>query len=306
MLFYIFNYILHLHFIHQLFHYFIPETYNSCYIFVKKNTEKVAVCFIFNCIYYYSILQLNISKANVFLLGIWNDNRLVIVKDFISDFITYDDNLFNEEKYNFISIIKNGDVLENVTINQNNPSNSINDFFKYENFDVIIYHDFNKNIFTVTYNKNNIPYHLNECVYQYTNFKFIQIEVNIRDISFLIDLKTDNYNFYIIDNFIDSNLIIYILKTYYSNKIENMDNEDLMNYSLKMIDHEVNVIEINNTDILYFHQNNYIITKKKIEYDLLEEAKNRKITSSMNFINEENNDLAEEIIVEDEYIDVKN
>ena len=304
MLLYIFNYILHLHFIHQLLHYFLPETYNSCYNFVKKNTEKTAVCFIFNCIYYYSVLQLYASKANVFFIAIWNNNNLVTVKDFINDFITHDNNLFSEEKYNFISIIKNGDLLEKIIVNQNNLSKSINDFFKYENFDIIIYHHFNKNIFMITYNKNNIPFDLNECDYHYTNFKFIQIEVNIRDISFLIDLKTEEYNFYITDNFIDSNLIIYILKTYYSKKIENLNNEDLMNYTLKIIDHEVNVIEINNTDILYFHQSNYIITKKKLEPDLLEEAKNRKVSSSMNFIKEENNDM-EEIIVEDEYIDVK-
>jgi hypothetical protein len=84
------------------------------------------------------------------------------------------------------------------------------------------------------------------------------VEVKIGDKTFKIDLKTDNENFYIINNILDKRFFTYYLKNYqhYNFKDEDFNDINLDKLSLKIIDNNVNVRELEITD------DKFIIIKK--------------------------------------------
>jgi hypothetical protein len=94
--------------------------------------------------------------------------------------------------------------------------------------------------------------------YELSNIKFMLVEVKIGDKTFKIDLKTDNENFYIINNILDKRFFTYYLKNYqhYNFKDEDFNDINLDKLSLKIIDNNVNVRELEITD------DKFIIIKK--------------------------------------------
>jgi len=94
--------------------------------------------------------------------------------------------------------------------------------------------------------------------YETSNIKFMLVEVKIGDKTFKIDLKTDSENFYIINNILDKKFFTYYLKNYqyYNFKDDDFNDINLDKLSLKIIDNNVNVRELEITD------DKFIIIKK--------------------------------------------
>ena len=94
--------------------------------------------------------------------------------------------------------------------------------------------------------------------YEISNIKFMLVEVKIADKTFKIDLKTDNENFYIVNNIFDKKFFTYYLKNYqyYDFKDNENNNINLDKLSLKIIDNNVNVKDLEITD------DKFIIIKK--------------------------------------------
>lgn len=94
--------------------------------------------------------------------------------------------------------------------------------------------------------------------YELSNIKFMLVEVKIGDKTFKIDLKTDGENFYIVNNILDKRFFTYYLKDYqyYNFKDDDLNDINLDKLSLKIIDNNVNVRELEITD------DKFIIIKK--------------------------------------------
>lgn len=87
----------------------------------------------------------------------------------------------------------------------------------------------------------NEPMTMSEC----SDIKFMLIELQVREKTYKVDLKTDNYNFYLVGNKFTKQFFIYYLKQYL--KIdESINDTDII--QLKIIDHDVNIINIEFTD----------------------------------------------------------
>jgi len=81
--------------------------------------------------------------------------------------------------------------------------------------------------------------------YEISNVSFISIEVIIDTVFFKIQLKTDKYNYYIVDNVFDRNFFVYYLVNNYDNfKLEETDMETM---KVRIIDSEA---EIKDVDIV--------------------------------------------------------
>jgi hypothetical protein len=93
------------------------------------------------------------------------------------------------------------------------------------------------------------------------DYKFIMTEITIGDKKFVIHFTTDKYNYLMVTNGFDSEFIGYFLKTHYSEMIKDLEIEK---YRIKIIDHNVNIIEFDNTQLLYIDKNDYnILTDNK-------------------------------------------
>jgi len=92
----------------------------------------------------------------------------------------------------------------------------------------------------ISYDMNK-PITNSECA----KIKFILLELCVGENKYKVDLKTDNYNFYVVGNKFTKNFFIYYLKHYL--KIDQSIDCNC-NLSLKIIDDSANSLEINFTD----------------------------------------------------------
>ena len=109
----------------------------------------------------------------------------------------------------------------------------------------------------IIYDKNEQP-----SIGEYSDIKFILVELKIGDKTHKIDLKTDNFNFYIVGNkFTKQFFIFYLL--FYLNITEHINDTD--KFSLKIIDHNVNSLAINFTEkneSIILEKNGYKVVNK--------------------------------------------
>lgn len=100
--------------------------------------------------------------------------------------------------------------------------------------------------------------------YEQSNIQFMLLEIKLQDNTYKIDLKTDSYNYYIVGNILDKMFFTYYLRNYHIVDIADKSNLEYMKNSdsifIKLIDHEVNVRELEITDKKY-------ITIQKDNYD---------------------------------------
>ena len=72
-------------------------------------------------------------------------------------------------------------------------------------------------------------------------------EITIDDKKIILHFTTDKYNYLIVNNNIDKYFINYFLKTHYSELVKDLEIEK---YIIRIVDHNVNIIEFDNTKTL--------------------------------------------------------
>ena len=89
--------------------------------------------------------------------------------------------------------------------------------------------------------------------YEISNIQFMLIETTINNKVYQIFLKTETYNYFIVDNIFD----IHFFKFYFQNYCQMTDIDTLENIKLKILDNNITMVD--NIDI---SSQNYIIIKK--------------------------------------------
>jgi len=153
-------------------------------------------------------------------------------------------------------------------LNLKNDINKLNFYFHNQELTVNnIEHCDGYNFYIYNYVTNNF---VNRSIYyndnitpknEVSDIKFILIEFNVVDKSYKIDLKTDVFNYYLVGNKFTKEFFIYYIKKYI-NINETIDHNQKC--SIKIIDHNVNTIEIDFTDkneSILLEKNDYKIIK---------------------------------------------
>lgn len=190
----------------------------------------------YNCIYLFSKLQIFITNSNEKLNNfIETTPTLLQIKNNIKQFLKPSIPIMHE-------FIKDG--------------KSINIFNGIENaydFRIVSWMDEKNNYI----NKKLVYYKDSDTSYLSleSDIKFMLIEIKIgeNNMPYKIDLKTDNFNYYLVENKFDKQFFIYYLKKYLEITEINYDEK----ISLKIIDHDVNTFEMDFTD-----KNESIVLKK--------------------------------------------
>lgn len=177
----------------------------------------------YNLLYYVSLAQIKVTKL------INNYNNIINIKD-NKLLIEYykNDNLHNKIHVN---------ELTNIKLDKNNH-------------DYIIIKDENQN--TLFYNNE-----LTNLTFEKSNIKFLSLNIDYENNNYVINLKTDKHNFYIINNHIDKNFIKYYLANHLNIPISNNE----IKYKIELIDHDVNFINLTEEDTIIIQKDNYIVKK---------------------------------------------
>ena len=201
-----------------------------------KKYETFIISFSYNVIYLYSKVQIfymNIIKT--VNKKIEETPKLLKLKNDL-------DLLLNQKNGAVIMIecIKNGVLSDNLSTTEC-------DFALYSRLD-----DSKKCL------NKKIVYDLDESidVYEVSDIKFLLVELKIGTDTYKVDLKTDEYNFYIVGNRFTKQFF-----QYYLTEILKVT-ESVQGFSVHIIDHSVNKVELDFSD-----ENNHILLEKT-EYKL--------------------------------------
>ena len=197
-----------------------------------KKYEDLFIMVSYNLIYLYSktqIFYMNIVKTvnkkieeTPKLLKLKNDLDLLLNK--------------KNGTVTMIECIKNGILSDNLSMIEC-------DFALYSRLD-----DSNKCL------NKKIVYDLDESVdvYEVSNIKFLLVELKIGTETYKIDLKTDEYNFYIVGNRFTKQFFQYYLTEILKQRLESLDK-----FSVHIIDHTVNTVQLD-----FLGENTHILLEK--------------------------------------------
>lgn len=192
----------------------------------------------FNALYLYSKMQIKLVKWQINIINFIESNPT------LSKIKTELDTIMKPRVVTLTEFVKNGEYLR-----LEDASNCDFALFSWLGVD-------NKCVNKKIIYDINEPMTMVEC----SDIKFILIEMQNGENKYKVDLKTDDYNFYLVGNTFTKQFFMYYLKQkMQANPSINYDGQ----FSLKIIDHNVNSLEIVFTD------KNESIVLEKNEYKIL-------------------------------------
>jgi len=217
--------------------------------------NKIIMTSSYNVIYIY-------SKAQICMIKIYNN---------ITYFIDNNQSLFKIKTY-FIEIINSNNVTKQIDFYKNGDKSNENDY------DLAISSSYDSNSkcsLKKIMNKNTITDFNN---FEIAEIKFILLELCIGNEfskkynTYKINLKTNNYNFYIVNNIFSKDFFTYYMKNIHEPKIDLNDIEFAKTKILiKILDHNVNSVFFDITD----NKEEFIIKKNIYESNIINYAKSK-------------------------------
>jgi hypothetical protein len=184
---------------------------------------------------YYAIVVY--SKLQIFLTPYYEAVKYYVTKK-------YNDVFPFKEEPNNIEFIKNGQtIFSSLPISS---SSSILCILP-KDYDFIIYTDKTNKVLYKTF-PDNFAYEVSKLKFFYVEFQYND-DTRIREIS----LKTDKFNYYVVNNIIDAPFIKYFLQRHYPQ----FYCELYQDYTLKILDNNVKKLTIGETQYLRILENSY-------------------------------------------------
>jgi hypothetical protein len=117
--------------------------------------------------------------------------------------------------------------------------------------------------------------------FELSNITFVALYLNYNNERYNINLKINDFNFYVVGNIINKTFLQYYIKNILHNNIcIKTDTEDLrLSYKLELMDHEVNLLSLTETQYIIIEKNgynvgdtNYYLEDKKVVHNITEDT----------------------------------
>ena len=236
----------------------MATTITNLYYYLINTFSSTTTFFAYNCIFYFSKGQILVNKF------IRKANQIPILSSFITLFLSNpktNHNSLIDYKYEYIKLQNN-----NIIITEQNDLETNDDY------DFLIIKKMQENEET-THNENNIQYvnyklfHYNDDstsfmdinYFEPSKIKFILLECCFNEKVYKIDLRTNKFNFYLVNNKLNKPFFIYYIKQHLGINDDINEND---NCGVKLIDHHVNILNIdftNNEEYILLEKDGYII-----------------------------------------------
>jgi hypothetical protein len=182
----------------------------------------------YNLLYFVSLGQIKYNKIMNYLKELFFINN-------------YNDDTLDIEYY------KNGKIYSREKTKKHNKHNiNLNE----KNYDYVIISD-NSPHKIFMYDKN---ISLSNFEYDISDIKFLSLNLIYNNDNYIINLKDNNHNFYIVNNQINKEFIKYYLE----NKL-GVQTDEKIKYKLEIIDHNVNFINLTENESLIILKDNYLV-----------------------------------------------
>lgn len=185
----------------------------------------------YNSIYYYSKLQLGFMKTSN------NITKYIKTTPCLNNLLNYMNQNNDKNIYSYTNINDYLTICSKVNQEQN---------LEYK----LILH------YNPDYEKKK---YLESLKVEQADYKFIMTEITINNNNISVHFTSEKYNYLIVNNKFDKNFINYFLKTHYTDFVKDLSESEIENYKIKIIDHNVNVVEFDNTKSLIINKTGYEI-----------------------------------------------
>jgi hypothetical protein len=167
----------------------------------------------------------------------------------------YVDPVFKKKLTAYIEYIDNSYVIhKEILPKQKNPISSL------DNYDFCILTSQFSPINKYMHTDDSSLMHLNKTITDVTStetsFKFVLVEIKIKDLVINIDLKTNEYNFYMIDNKLDKCFWQYIMTNFYYDQLKpiySASDYPFPEFLIHILDESVSELNIKSADNKYIH-----------------------------------------------------
>lgn len=232
---------------------------------IKSELNPLVIKIGYNLLYLLSICQIHLNKIKN------------LMEPYRQKLITYlkDNNIIVEEKTKIINIIdKNSNIQTDYILNDNVPIlQELENIFNDKIVSGIILND--KNVETSCINKiyiekESIVKYFPIEDYKVSKINFLMLELQHENEKYLINLKNKLYNYYIVNNTLNQNFFKYYLK----NILKVTINDDHFYYTLNIVDHNVNILNINQDQYIIIQEYGYEIFPENISNNTIDNIEN--------------------------------
>jgi len=275
--------------------FFYPEEANPIFQYYRNLISDwlnvMGIKIFYNSIYYYSVCQLYAIQFKV-----WATPHVNLLCTEINKFLQQH-NILHKSDVNVplltFEIYENGKNKQSIPILDALHKLNLNEQQLFNGYDFIVLSDNNSQTLVNKIHYIDYPYQL---FYSPSNIKFISMDITYKDTVYPIQLQTDSYNHYIVNNVINTQFYKY----YLINVLHVEISDDIFDYIVNLIDHNVNIIQIlphqyivigeNDYDIKSDHINGFEETKYENEETKYEneESKTDDNDSTEDYVNLEN------------------
>jgi hypothetical protein len=263
-------------FITNLYKYFYPEEYNiilynltTNYNLVKNYLEPKIIEVCYNGIYYYSVCQVYTQKFKILITP-----HIQVICTILNKYLQQQNIINSTQQPHFIlEIYENGKSQENITLIKDNETFDKSKTASYiynsttnVKYDLIIVSD----VTNIANNKVNKIHYVDfptDFIYKLSNIKFISMDIIYNSVVYPIELKTADYNHYIINNVINTKFYQYYLINILKANISVKD----FDYVVNLIDHNANFITIYPSQYVLIRENDYEIKTDSDSNDNIKE-----------------------------------
>ena len=211
-----------------------PEKYDEVFFNVS-----------FKLLFLFSKSQIIINRTNRYLVD--NFNQVMIENPKINIFIENCINYYNRFTKNTNSIHDIEFISDGKIIYSDSKKNIINDAINFQmSYDFIIYSDYNLTENTYINKKIQKSIENKNFDYELSDISFILSEIIIGDKIIKVDFKTENYNYYIVNNTFNEKFILYFLSKHYISEIKDIPIDSIKQFKMKIIDYNVDTKNYDN------------------------------------------------------------
>ena len=240
------NYVFSFYFLNITFKNLYPETYNNYLM-------KISYC----GVYSFTTVQMKLIQTRRYIANRYNSFLLFCpsVKKYINNFCEY------FVKTQDVEYISDGTVIET-----SSKKRLLQNYKKIEPGEKSIHkmtiytNGINKKVFSF------IPFEESHYNCEKTRYNFVLVEIQIYSEIKKIDLTTNEYNYMLVDNVINKEFVIYLLKTHYPRYVKIVNQffgNNIDNYKITILDQDVNKIILNQYNYLTLKKDNYKISSIK-------------------------------------------
>jgi hypothetical protein len=216
---------------------------SSCPIDLQNKFKSVGIKLIYNIIYFYSACQIKCNQTYTFLLPYFKSETKDTNNELMIEQYEMDTNKLVETEsddiHNKLTIISKTNINTNTNTNTNIVKNK------------------------------RVVYEIElalakEVEFDVSEITFIALYLNYNDARYNINLKSDNFNYYLVGNAIDKRFVQYYINTVLNVKFSYLDSK-MSTYQLELMDHDVKMVSLNADQSIIIEKNGYHILSSDVK-----------------------------------------